>query len=82
MKVNQIKGLNRQARKFLKENCVSKRGVEVMALGFKGYMNGIERINVALIRKDGCWIMFSTDEKILSINGSVDCFSTTKNTIL
>lgn len=81
MKVNQISGLNRQAKKFLLENCVSRKGVEVMASGFTGYINGQNFENVTLIREYGKWIVFKDKEYIQSIYGDVNCFLLTKKTL-
>jgi len=82
MKVNQINGLNRKARKYLLDHCVSKRGAEVMAFSFEGFINGKEVEDVTLIRQDSKWKVFSSNEQILSISGIIDCFSVTRNTIL
>ena len=81
MKVNQIQGLNRQARKFLLEHCVSKRGVEIMAYGFTGYINSNEVEDVTLIRLGGKWEVFRSHEPIFSVNGNVEFFVMTENTI-
>jgi hypothetical protein len=80
MKINQIKGLNRQARKFLLNNLISVKGAEVMALYFKGHVNGYYAIGISLIRENGIWVIFSTREPIQSIYGDIDCFITTENT--
>ena len=82
MNINQITGLNRKARKFLLEHCVSKRGVEIMSFGFSGYINGETYENGTLIRYSGKWEVFQTKEQIMSICGEIDCFNMTKNTIL
>lgn len=82
MKINQIIGLNRKARTFLLENCISKRGVEVMVFGFIGYINGEYVENITLIRKFGSWERFDTKEQILSISGKAETFNMTRNTIL
>ncbi len=82
MKVNQINGLNRKARTFLLDHCVSKKGVEVMVFNFSGFINGQEYKNETLIRVNGKWEIFKTKEQVLSIGGEIDCFSMTKNTIL
>ena len=82
IQVNQIRGLNKKARKFLLEHCVSKRGVEVIASNFTGYINGITFENVDLIREGGKWRVFGYSLQIESLGGSVEYFSLTKNTIL
>lgn len=74
MKVNQKRGLNRQARKFLKENLITVKNADVLAAMFCGYINGQERTNITLERKKGIWYHFSTGEKINSINGEVSHF--------
>ena len=81
MKVNQTIGLNRKARKYLLEHCVSKRGAEIMAFGFNGFINGNEVEDVTLIRESSKWKVFRTNEEILSISGIIDSFSMTRNTI-
>jgi len=81
LKINQLQGLNRKARIFLLANCVSKRGVEVMAWGFNGFLNGNDVQNLTLIRENGKWIVFNTKELILSLKGIINYFQTTKNTI-
>jgi transposase-like protein len=81
MKINQINGLNRKARKFLLSNCVSKRAAEVMAYGFNGYINGENHEDETLIRVKGKWQVCSTGEKIISIGGEICFFSVTENTI-
>jgi hypothetical protein len=81
MVVAQTNGLNRQARKFLLENCISKRGAEVIAFGFSGYLNGQEVEDITLIRETSKWSVLSTREKIVSINGEMDSFSLTKNSL-
>lgn len=82
MKVNQTNGLNRKARTFLLEHCISKRGAEIMAFGFTGFLNGNEVEDVTLIRENSKWKVFRTNELILSISGIIDSFSMTKNTVL
>lgn len=82
MTINQIKGLNRKARAFLLDHCVSRRGVEVMAFNFNGYINGQTFENTTLIRINSKWQVFSTKECIISIYGEIDCFNMTRNTIL
>lgn len=82
MKVNKISGLNRKARKFLLEHCISKRGVEVMAWRFTGYINGEVKEDVSLIRRDSKWQIYATREIILSIYGDIAFFTLTRNTIL
>ena len=82
MKINQIKGLNRQARKFLLEHCVSKRNAEVMAFWFNGYINGQEVEDETLIRESGKWYTFRNRIPIQSIYGEVEGFNLTRNTIL
>jgi hypothetical protein len=81
-KVNQITGLNKKARTFLLEHCVSKKGAEVMAYTFKGFINGQEVNDITLIRKESKWEIFATKEAIQSINGTVEFFAMTKNTVL
>lgn len=78
MTTNQIAGLNRQARKYLLENCISKRGFEVIAWGFTGYLNSNEVEGVTLIRIKSKWKVFNTNELILSIKGEIDFFSIPK----
>lgn len=82
MKVNQTNGLNRKARKYLLDHCVSKRGAEIMAFGFTGFLNGNEVEDVTLIRESSKWKVFRTNEQILSIYGIIDSFSMTRNTVL
>jgi len=82
MKVNQISGLNKKARTFLLEHCVSKKGVEVMAYRFTGYINGEFKDDVTLIRRDYKWTIYQSSENILSINGVLEFFAMTRNTIL
>lgn len=82
MKVNQINGLNRKARKFLLDHCVSKRGAEVIAFDFTGFINGNEVENETLIRENSKWRIFNSSEMIQSIRGKIDSFSMTRNTIL
>ena len=82
MKVNQISGLNKKARTFLLEHCVSKKGVEVMAYRFTGYINGEFKNDVTLIRRDYKWTIYQSSENILSINGVLEFFAMTRNTIL
>ena len=74
MKVNQINGLNRQARKFLKENLITTRQADVLATLFEGHLNGEWRKGITLERKNGKWFHFSTGEEILSINGKISHF--------
>lgn len=74
IRINQIEGLNRQARKFLKENLITTRGADVLGAYFIGYLNGMYREGITLVRKNGKWYHFSTDEKILSINGKLSHF--------
>lgn len=81
MRINQTNSLNRKARKYLLSNCVSKRGAEVMLFGFSGYLNGNEVDDIALIRENSKWKVFSTSEKVLSINGEARSFSLTRNSI-
>lgn len=81
MKVNQTNSLNRKARKYLLDHCVSKRGAEVMLFGFTGYLNGNEVEDTTLIRVNSKWEVFRTSEKVLSINGIADSFSLTRNSI-
>ena len=81
MKINQTNGLNRQARKFLLSNLVSKRGAEVELYGFNGYLNGNEVEDITLIRKNGKWQVVETSELVFSLNGTADFFSVTDNTI-
>jgi hypothetical protein len=80
MKINQIKGLNRQSRKFLLGNLISVRGAEVMALYFKGHINGYYAEGISLIRENGKWVIFLTKEPIESIYGNIECFITTNKT--
>jgi len=82
MKVNQISGLNKKARTFLLEHCVSKKGVEVMVYRFTGYINGEFKDDVTLIRRDYKWTIYQNSENILSINGVLEFFAMTRNTIL
>lgn len=81
-KVNQIPSLNKKARKFLLDHCISKRGVEVMAFGFNGYINGNNVNDITLIRLAGKWVIHSTHENVLSISGEVESFHLTKNTLI
>ena len=81
MKLNQINSLDRKARKFLLENCVSKNGAEIKLFGFNGYLNGDEVKDITLIRKNSKWEVFNTTEKVLSISGMGNLFSLTRNTI-
>jgi len=80
MKINQIAGLNRQARKFLLANLISVKSAEVMGLYFKGNINGRYAEGISIIRENGKWIIFSTKEPIQSIYGNIECFITTNNT--
>ena len=80
MKINQIAGLNRQARKFLLANLISVKSAEVMGLYFKGNINGQYAEGISIIRENGTWIIFSTKEEIQSIYGNIECFTTTSNT--
>ena len=80
MKINQIAGLNRQARKFLLANLISVKSAEIMGLYFKGNINGQYAEGISIIRENGTWIIFSTKEKIQSIYGNIECFTPTSNT--
>lgn len=81
MTINQINGLNRKARVFLLDNCVSVKGAEVMVYGFTGHVNGEGVEDITLIREKSKWKVFGTDEIILSINGNAEFFNMTENTI-
>lgn len=81
-KINQIPSLNKKARSFLLEHCVSKRGAEVMAFSFTGYINSNDVEDKTLIRISGKWFIHSTHERIVSISGNVDSFHLTKNTLI
>lgn len=74
IRINQIKGLNRQARKFLKENLITTRNADVVGAYFIGYLNGMYRIGITLVRENGKWYHFSTNEEIQSINGKLSHF--------
>lgn len=81
MKVNQIEGINRKARKFLMDNLCSKRGAEVMAYGFSGYLNSNEVENITLIRRNSKWyVSGSAGERVHGLKGSIEFFITTENT--
>lgn len=83
--IKNINSLNRQARKYLLEHCVSKRGAEVIVNNFSGYINSDYVSDIELIRRKSKWFTFSYggfDEKlILSLSGNHDGFSMTRNTI-
>lgn len=74
MKINQLNGLNRQARKFLVENLITVKNYPVLGCMFNGFINGMERINVTIERKNGKWYHFSTGEEIKSIKGKISHF--------
>ena len=73
--------LNKKAREFLLDHCVSRRGAEVMAFGFTGYINGESHENTTLIRRAGNWEVFETSETINSLKGDIYSFSLTNNTL-
>jgi hypothetical protein len=79
--INQLNGLNRKARNFLLDHCVSKKGAEIMAIGFAGYINGQYYEGTTLIRYDGQWQVFATHEAVVTISGEIDCFCMTINTV-
>lgn len=82
MKINQITSLNRQARQYLLDYCISKKGVEIMAFGFTGYINGEKYESITLIRKNNKWQIFTNSQLIQSIKGTLNQFSMTRNTLL
>lgn len=73
--------LNRKARKFLLQHCVSKRNAEIIAYDFSGFLNSNDVNNLELIREHGKWRVFGSMDKILSLKGDIDCFFLTRNTI-
>ncbi len=86
MKINQLIGLNKQARHFLLENCISKRAADIMACGFSGYLNGIEvNDKIDLIRENGKWRAIGSIieyGKIVSLKGDIDCFFLLRSTVI
>jgi hypothetical protein len=80
--INQLNSLNRKARVFLLDHCVSKKGAEIMAIGFIGYINGQYVEDTTLIRYSGQWQVFATHEAVVTIAGEIDCFFMTRNTVL
>lgn len=82
MKTLSKESLNKKAKAFLLDHCVSVKNAEVMAFGFTGFINSNELKDVTLIRENGDWRIFNSLEQVLSINGTIDCFSLTRNTIL
>jgi hypothetical protein len=82
--IKNIRALNRKARKYLLEHCVSRRAAEVIAHDFTGYINSNYYENVSLIRKNGKWRLFGQyfDGYINGLGGEFDGFSMTRNTIL
>ena len=74
MKINQLTGLNRQAKKFLLDNNISAKKIRIMAFGFKGYINGEWVDDLSLIRKGGKWFIFRYNEPVLSISGNINYF--------
>lgn len=75
IKINQIPGLNRQARKFLLENCISVRNYPVTGWGFTGYINSNWFDNIRIERTTKGWIVCSTEEPILGIKGELEFFT-------
>ena len=84
IKVNNKSDLNRKARAFLLDHCISKRSAEILCHGFSGYINGDRHENVSLIREKGVWSTFGCAyrEQVLSLSGKVESFHLTRNTIL
>lgn len=81
-KINQINGLNRKARTYLLDHCVSRRGAEVVAYGFTGYLNGDWVDDAILIRRSSKWYNFNSNERVFSLKGELENgFSMTRNTI-
>lgn len=84
MEINNLKSLNKKAREFLLEHCVSKRGAEIIVYNFTGYINSNYFEKVDLIRKQSKWYFFATNfnrEQILGLGGEIEGFCLTRNTI-
>lgn len=82
--VNNKADLNKKAKAFLLDHCISKRSAEILCHGFTGYINGDYHQNVSLIRENGVWSTFGCAyrEQVLSLCGKVESFHLTRNTIL
>ena len=76
MKINQLPSLNRQARKFLLNNCISTKSADVNAFFFTGYLNGESVERTSLKRVDGQWM--NGDNFVLSLEGELGMFGLVK----
>lgn len=81
IKISSKQSLNKKARAFLLDHCISKRAADILAGSFTGYINGDFREDVTLHRQSGKWEITLKKESILSINGELEGFYLLKSSI-